>query len=149
MCSGEGPVHEYLSTGCRHGHHDYCKSMTGYGGEKRPGKCKFCDAQCSCRCHWALGARLSPEGFVAQQIEVNGERAWVLTHLTEAGVEVKLLGDQDVAGWVELAPQAPEGEFAEFGMTEVAFDATLTDAEPIAERGPAPELAPQWRRSVE
>lgn len=44
-------VHEYLSTGCWHGHHDYCKSMTGYGGSKRSGRCKFCDARCTCSCH--------------------------------------------------------------------------------------------------
>jgi hypothetical protein len=44
-------IHEYLSTGCWHGEHDYCKSMTGYGGSKRPGRCKFCDARCRCECH--------------------------------------------------------------------------------------------------
>lgn len=44
-------THEYLSTACWHGDHDYCNSMTGYGGEKRPGRCKFCDAHCRCECH--------------------------------------------------------------------------------------------------
>lgn len=43
--------HEYLSTGCLHGRHDYCQSMTGYQGEKRPGRCKFCAATCICPCH--------------------------------------------------------------------------------------------------
>lgn len=43
--------HEYLSTGCYHGRHDYCAAMTGYQGEKRPGRCKFCDARCICPCH--------------------------------------------------------------------------------------------------
>jgi hypothetical protein len=43
--------HEYLSTGCLHDQHDYCQSMTGYQGQKRPGQCKFCDAVCSGTCH--------------------------------------------------------------------------------------------------
>lgn len=43
--------HIYLSTGCLHGHHDYCRSMTGQQGEKRPSRCKFCDARCVCPCH--------------------------------------------------------------------------------------------------
>lgn len=44
-------IHEYLSTGCLHGRHDYCNSMLGYQGSKRPGQCKFCGAQCICKCH--------------------------------------------------------------------------------------------------
>ncbi len=48
---GEPGEHRYLSTGCLHDRHDYCQSMTGYQGEKRPGKCKFCDAACVCPCH--------------------------------------------------------------------------------------------------
>ncbi len=43
--------HIYLSTGCLHGEHEYCQSMTGQQGAKRPGRCKFCDAQCVCPCH--------------------------------------------------------------------------------------------------
>ncbi len=46
-------VHEYLSTACWHGDHNYCQSMTGYQGAKRPGRCKFCDAKCTCWCHRA------------------------------------------------------------------------------------------------
>ncbi len=42
-------VHTYLSTGCRHGEHDYCRST--HGGRKRPASCKFCDAPCICPCH--------------------------------------------------------------------------------------------------
>lgn len=45
------PAHEYLSTSCFHGHHEYCRSMTGYQGNKRPAQCKFCDAKCRCQCH--------------------------------------------------------------------------------------------------
>ena len=44
-------VHVYLSTGCLHGRHDYCQSMTGHAGSKRPGRCKFCAAACTCPCH--------------------------------------------------------------------------------------------------
>lgn len=44
-------VHVYLSTGCWHGDHDYCKSMTGLNGAKRPGECKKCAAKCICGCH--------------------------------------------------------------------------------------------------
>lgn len=43
--------HVYLSTGCWHGDHDYCQSMTGLNGAKRPGECKFCSAPCQCPCH--------------------------------------------------------------------------------------------------
>lgn len=43
--------HSYLSTGCFHGEHAYCQSMTGQQGEKRPGRCKFCEARCTCSCH--------------------------------------------------------------------------------------------------
>lgn len=43
--------HVYLSTGCYHGDHAYCQSMTGLNGAKRPGVCKFCQAACQCECH--------------------------------------------------------------------------------------------------
>lgn len=43
--------HEYLSTGCLHGRHDYCQNKQGQAGPKRPGECKFCGAKCRCRCH--------------------------------------------------------------------------------------------------
>jgi len=43
--------HVYLSTGCRHGDHTYCQSMTGLNGQKRPGECKKCGAKCICGCH--------------------------------------------------------------------------------------------------
>lgn len=45
------PDHIYLSTGCLHGQHGYCKAMTGMQGAKRPARCKFCDAACQCPCH--------------------------------------------------------------------------------------------------
>ena len=45
--------HVYLSTGCLHGHHDYCQAKTGAAGAKTPAKCKFCDARCRCSCHQA------------------------------------------------------------------------------------------------
>lgn len=44
-------THAYLSTGCLHGNHDYCKSMTGLNGAKRPAECKQCRAKCICPCH--------------------------------------------------------------------------------------------------
>lgn len=44
--------HIYLSTGCLHGEHDYCRAgIRGDGGPKRPARCKFCDARCICVCH--------------------------------------------------------------------------------------------------
>lgn len=43
--------HRYLSTGCLHGEHDYCASMIGLAGAKRPATCKFCAAHCICECH--------------------------------------------------------------------------------------------------
>lgn len=43
--------HVYLSTGCLHGHHDYCQNHTGHSGTKTPAQCKFCAAPCTCGCH--------------------------------------------------------------------------------------------------
>jgi hypothetical protein len=48
---GSTREHVYLSTGCWHGDHDYCQSMTGLNGAKRPGECKKCRARCICGCH--------------------------------------------------------------------------------------------------
>jgi hypothetical protein len=52
--AGEQPAHVYLSTGCLHGDHDYCKNPTGLAGAKRPGSCKHCGAKCQCPCHAAI-----------------------------------------------------------------------------------------------
>lgn len=52
-----GIPHVYLSTGCLHGEHDYCQSMTGIQGDKRGGRCKFCDALCTCPCHQPATSR--------------------------------------------------------------------------------------------
>lgn len=58
-------AHVYLSTGCLHDDHDYCQSMTGLNGAKRPGECKKCGAKCICPCHQAEPrehcGQLSPE----------------------------------------------------------------------------------------
>ncbi len=45
--------HHYLSTACLHGRHDYCRSEVKLDGTgpKRPGRCKFCPALCTCPCH--------------------------------------------------------------------------------------------------
>lgn len=43
--------HVYLSTGCIAGRHDYCASMRGAQGEKRPAQSKFSEARCICECH--------------------------------------------------------------------------------------------------
>lgn len=43
--------HVYLSTGCYHDDHDYCKGMTGLNETKRPAECKKCAAKCICPCH--------------------------------------------------------------------------------------------------
>lgn len=51
MLKGDEGKHQYLSTGCFHGEHDYCASMTGLSGAKRPAQCKFCEAKCICECH--------------------------------------------------------------------------------------------------
>ncbi len=47
--------HVYLSTGCWHGDHAYCQSMTGLNGAKRPASCKKCGARCICPCHQQAG----------------------------------------------------------------------------------------------
>lgn len=56
--------HEYLSTGCLHGRHDYCQSDKGDNGavswHKMPGECKFCAAKCTCPCHEGA-ADVAPE----------------------------------------------------------------------------------------
>lgn len=43
--------HVYLSTGCLHGEHGYCKGTDGAAGPKKPATCKFCSANCVCPCH--------------------------------------------------------------------------------------------------
>lgn len=45
--------HEYLSTGCLHGLHDYCESfvatdVAGRTFTRNPARCKFCEAPCIC-----------------------------------------------------------------------------------------------------
>src|SRR3954471_10794324 len=44
-------AHNYLSTGCLHGRHDYCSNVDGIAGSKAPAQCKFCAAPCRCSCH--------------------------------------------------------------------------------------------------
>jgi hypothetical protein len=52
--------HEYLSTSCWHGDHNYCshkkvleQPVDGdeYIRTKKPAECKFCNARCICPCH--------------------------------------------------------------------------------------------------
>lgn len=50
------PEHEYLSTACLHGEHDYCAATQAEDAEgwlfsRRPAQCKFCQAPCVCPCH--------------------------------------------------------------------------------------------------
>jgi hypothetical protein len=47
--------HVYLSTGCMAGRHDYCRSMVGAAGEKKPARSKFSGAACICWCHQIPG----------------------------------------------------------------------------------------------
>ncbi len=54
----QGGTHEYLSTGCLHGEHGYCKGETGAVGAKRPAECKFCGARCICDCHAEVNAAM-------------------------------------------------------------------------------------------
>lgn len=49
-CDGQGK-HLYLSTGCLHDDHKYCKSHTGLSGRKKPASCKHCGVACVCFCH--------------------------------------------------------------------------------------------------
>lgn len=51
MDQTDATEHVYLSTGCLHGRHGYCAGMVGVQGEKRPARCKWCDARCICSCH--------------------------------------------------------------------------------------------------
>ncbi|MCX4809025.1 hypothetical protein OG601_47170 [Streptomyces sp. NBC_01239] len=51
LTGGQASAHIYLSTGCLHGDHAYCQSMTGLNGAKRPASCKKCGAACICPCH--------------------------------------------------------------------------------------------------
>ena len=38
----------YLSSGCFHGKHEYCKNSEGQAGPKAPARCKWCPAVCRC-----------------------------------------------------------------------------------------------------
>jgi hypothetical protein len=59
VCTSERD-HIYLSTGCRHGFHDYCASLEGVAGIKKPARCKFCEAACICRCHQEAPSTVEP-----------------------------------------------------------------------------------------
>jgi hypothetical protein len=63
-------VHDYLSTGCLHGQHDYCSAMTGRTGDKAPASCKFCAAPCRCPCHLAayVGLDTTPAPLPIDQL---------------------------------------------------------------------------------
>lgn len=76
--------HQYLSTGCLHGHHHYCGAMVGWQGAKRPARCKFCDAMCECSCHVAdaeldgdtyarMHMRFSPD----HDIVIGSDHQWI------------------------------------------------------------------------
>lgn len=52
---GVAAVHDYLSTACLHGRHDYCSARSGQVGPKTPATCKFCPAKCRCTCHAERG----------------------------------------------------------------------------------------------
>ncbi len=42
----------YYSTSCLHDVHEHCRSAVSIDGDaKPPGTCKWCPAQCICRCH--------------------------------------------------------------------------------------------------
>lgn len=66
----EATGHVYLSTGCFHGDHGYCKSMTGLNGSKRPGECKHCGTKCTCGCHGTEETSATPEPGLYEKITV-------------------------------------------------------------------------------
>jgi hypothetical protein len=53
--------HDYLSTACLHGEHDYCKSTVGAVGPKVASVCKFCGTKCRCQCHQEESNELAVE----------------------------------------------------------------------------------------
>jgi hypothetical protein len=46
-----------------------------------------------------LEARVSPDGFVAQRMTLQGEPRWILSYLTEAGFTVREVDDAEAADW--------------------------------------------------
>ena len=70
----QSDVHVYLSTGCFHGDHNYCKNMTGLNGAKRPGECKHCGAKCICLCHAGTASQLGSHSMdLGQSFEDLGD----------------------------------------------------------------------------
>ena len=59
--------HDYLSTACLHGRHDYCSGDRRLDGQpKIPARCKWCSAACRCTCHQATaGNETNPFGGVS------------------------------------------------------------------------------------
>jgi hypothetical protein len=114
-------VHEYLSTGCLHGRHDYCAAMTGYQGTKRAARCKFCDAACICECHGqtmeggtpdaprhqGTATGMIPKSYVLIRHTNKDDTACVLTSMSE-------VMDAVVVCLVECAgvPRPQAGRFA-------------------------------------
>ena len=75
-------VHDYLSTGCLHGEHDYCRCDVGRTGPKTPGQCKFCAAPCRCGCHAE-----SREGEAVRTMHIPGDS---IKRATEAAIDAEL-----------------------------------------------------------
>lgn len=73
----EPEPHVYLSTGCLHGDHAYCQSMTGLNGAKRPASCKKCGAKCICPCHQAEEPTAHNDGPSTAEC-AEADRAWPL-----------------------------------------------------------------------
>jgi hypothetical protein len=97
--------HVYLSTGCLHDKHRYCQSMTGMNGEKRPGKCKFCEVQCICGCH-SPSPTLTMEGLKHMADLADYERRPVLLTRAQLSAIRTFLADQ---GSSFLSPSLPLG----------------------------------------
>jgi len=107
--------HDYLSTACFHGEHDYCSAPTvsrdgpwshigpSYSSErdapKAPAQCKFCKAPCRCQCHSSARTSKMPPVAGLMPDEPISEYA----HLMSSG-EVDLFEPVEVATYHEARP---------------------------------------------
>lgn len=94
--------HRYLSTGCLHGEHAYCQAMTGQQGEKRPGRCKFCDAQCVCDCHAEPAPPAALGDTVTTADELDRLPIGTVVRAPAGGIAVKDAHGWDIAGMAQI-----------------------------------------------
>jgi hypothetical protein len=76
---------------------------------------------------WSIEARVSPDGFVAQRMTLQGEPRWILSYLTEAGFTVREVDEAEAADWPPVLA-VPDAESE--AVPDPARSSSSTDGSP-------------------